>query len=299
MDDDHALLERLRAGDEDAFQALVERHDAALRRVARTFVRTSSAADEVVQETWLAVVRGLSAFEGRSSLRTWIFRILVNRARTRAVRDARSVPFSALESDDGPTVEPAAFGADGRWIERSAPARGDPETGLLSAELREHLLEAVDGLSPAQRAVITLRDLVGVPAEEVCELLELSDGNQRVLLHRARARVRAALAAADGGEPLMRSGDAAATRRSARLPRVRRARDRLPRRRAARRPSASASRRTSPSATAAPATSRTRAGSSARCTRSRSPRRPGDARGAPARLPRPARTQLTRYAGRP
>jgi len=193
VDDDHGLLERLRAGDEDAFQALVERHDPAVRRVARTFVRTSTAADEVVQETWLAVIRGLSAFEGRSSLRTWIFRILVNRARTRAVRDARSIPFSALESDDRPTVEPAAFAADGRWI--SAPPRldCDPESGLLSAELREHLLDAVDDLSPAQRAVITLRDLVGAPPAEVCELLGLTEVNQRVLLHRARARVRAAL----------------------------------------------------------------------------------------------------------
>ncbi len=193
MDDDRVLLERLRAGDEAAFRTLVDRHDRALRRLARTFVRTSSAADEVVQETWLAVVRGLDDFEGRSSLRTWIFRILVNRARTYAVRDARNVPFSALESDDGPTVEPAAFGADGRWS--SAPPRldGDPETGLLAAELREHLLQAVDTLPPAQRAVITLRDLVGVSPEEVCELLELTDGNQRVLLHRARARVRTAL----------------------------------------------------------------------------------------------------------
>ena len=193
MDDDRVLLERLRAGDEAAFRTLVDRHDRALRRVARTFVRTSSAADEVVQETWLAVVRGLDDFEGRSSLRTWIFSILVNRARTYAVRDARSVPFSALESDSGPTVEPAAFGADGRWS--SAPPRldGDPETGLLAAELREHLLQAVDTLPPAQRAVITLRDLVGVSPEEVCELLELTDGNQRVLLHRARARVRTAL----------------------------------------------------------------------------------------------------------
>jgi RNA polymerase sigma-70 factor, ECF subfamily len=193
VDDDHALLERLRAGDEDAFKALVERHDGALRRVARTFVRTPSAADDVVQETWLGVIHGLSAFEGRSSLRTWIFRILVNRARTRAVRDARSVPFSALEHDDTPSVEPAAFGADGRWT--SAPPRleCDPESSLLSAELREHLLRAVDELPPAQRAVITLRDLVGASSEEVCELLELSDGNQRVLLHRARTRVRTAL----------------------------------------------------------------------------------------------------------
>jgi RNA polymerase sigma-70 factor (ECF subfamily) len=193
MDDDDAFLERLRAGDEGAFRALVERHDGALRRLARTFVHTPSAADDVVQETWLGVIHGLSAFEGRSSLRTWIFRILVNRARTRAVRDARNVPFSGLEHDEGPAVEPAAFGADGRWT--SAPARleCDPETSLLSAELREHLLRAVDELSPAQRAVITLRDLVGVSGEEVCELLELSEVNQRVLLHRARSRVRAAL----------------------------------------------------------------------------------------------------------
>lgn len=168
-------------------------HDGALRRVARTFVRTDSAVDDIVQETWLGVVRGLAAFEGRSSLRTWIFRILINQARTRAVRDARSLPFSALVQDNAPAVEPAAFAADGRWT--SAPPRldGDPESGLLSAELRAHLLRAVDGLSPDQRAVITLRDLVGLPAAEVCDLLELSEGNQRVLLHRARSRVRAAL----------------------------------------------------------------------------------------------------------
>lgn len=193
MEDDHALLERLRAGDEQAFEILVDRYDTALRRVARSFVRTETSADEVVQETWLGVVSGLAAFEGRSSLRTWIFRILVNRARTRATRDARSLPFSALETDEGPAVEPAAFGADGRWV--SAPRRldTDPETGLLGAELRRQLRQAVEGLSPDQRAVITLRDLVGLSATEVCDLLELSDGNQRVLLHRARARVRTAL----------------------------------------------------------------------------------------------------------
>jgi RNA polymerase sigma-70 factor (ECF subfamily) len=193
VDDDQALLERLRAGDESAFEALVNRHDGALRRVARTYVRTDAAADDVVQETWLGVVRGLEAFEGRSSLRTWIFSILVNRARTRAVREARSLPFSSLEEDDRPAVEPSAFGTGGRWS--SAPPRldGDPETGLLSAELREHLLRAVDGLTGDQRAVITLRDLVGLSAAEVCDLLEIADGNQRVLLHRARARVREAL----------------------------------------------------------------------------------------------------------
>jgi RNA polymerase sigma-70 factor (ECF subfamily) len=193
VDDEHALLERLRAGDEAAFRELVARHDGALRRVARTFVRTPAAADDVVQETWLGVIRGLSEFQGRSSLRTWIFTILVNRARTRGARDARSIPFSALDHDDGPTVDPGAFAADGHWS--SAPSRldGDPESRLLSAELRRHLLRAVDELGPAQRAVITLRDLVGASAEEVCELLELSEGNQRVLLHRARSHVRSAL----------------------------------------------------------------------------------------------------------
>jgi RNA polymerase sigma-70 factor (ECF subfamily) len=193
LEDESALLERLRSGDEAAFDALVSAHDGSLRRVARTFVRTDAAADDVVQETWLGVVRGLQAFEGRSSLRTWIFSILVNTARTRATRDARSLPFSALEGDAGPAVDPAAFGADGRWS--SAPARltDDPETGLLSGELRTHLLGAVEQLGPDQRAVITLRDLVGLPAAEVCELLGVSDANQRVLLHRARSRVRTAL----------------------------------------------------------------------------------------------------------
>jgi RNA polymerase sigma-70 factor, ECF subfamily len=193
VEDEHDLLERLRAGDERAFEALVARHDAALRRVARTFVRSDAAADEVVQETWLGVIRGLATFEGRSSLRTWIFSILVNQARTRGAADARSVPFSALEDEDQPTVDPAAFGADGRW--RSAPPRldADPETGLLTGELRARLLDAVDALPPDQRAVITLRDLAGFPAAEVCELLDVTDGNQRVLLHRARTRVRAEL----------------------------------------------------------------------------------------------------------
>lgn len=190
--DDRDLLERLRAGDEAAFEALVERHDRALRRVARTFVRTDAAADDVVQETWLAVVRGLSGFEGRSSLRTWIFRILTNLARTRAVRDARSVPFSTLEAEEH-AVDPTAFGPDGRWSSSPPRLDADPETGLLSGELRQHLLSGVDALSPDQRAVITLRDLVGLSAKEVCELLDLTDGNQRVLLHRARARLRTAL----------------------------------------------------------------------------------------------------------
>ena len=193
MEGERALVERLRAGDERAFEALVARHDAALRRVARTFVRTPSAADDIVQETWLAVIRGLDGFEGRSSLKTWIFTILANRARTLAKRDARSVPFSAIEDEDQPAVDPAAFAADGRWT--SAPPRldHDPETRLLGAELRERLLEAVEALPPTQRAVITLRDLLGMPAGDVCDLLDLTEGNQRVLLHRARSRVRTTL----------------------------------------------------------------------------------------------------------
>jgi RNA polymerase sigma-70 factor, ECF subfamily len=193
VDDDKVVLERLRAGDERAFEALVAQNDRALRRVARSLVRTDAAADDVVQETWLAVVKGLEGFEGRSSLRTWIFRILVNRARSRGSADARSLPFSALETGDEATVDPTCFAADGAWTTAPARLEADPERGLLSAELRAELLRAVDELSPDQRAVITLRDLVGMPAEEVCELLELTDGNQRVLLHRARARVRVAL----------------------------------------------------------------------------------------------------------
>jgi RNA polymerase sigma-70 factor (ECF subfamily) len=194
VDDDQALLDGLRSGDERAFETLVARYDGGLRRVARTFVRVPSAVDDVVQETWLGVLRGLHRFEGRSSLRTWIFSILVNQARTRAKRDARSLPFSSLETDEGPSLDPAAFGGDGRWA--SAPPRldGDPETGLLSGELRAQLLRAVEELSDEQRAVITLRDLVGCTAPEVCALLDISDGNQRVLLHRARTRVRNALA---------------------------------------------------------------------------------------------------------
>jgi RNA polymerase sigma-70 factor (ECF subfamily) len=193
VNDEQSLLERLRAGDEAAFESLVARHDRPLRRVARTFVRTQTAADEVVQETWLAVIKGIERFEGRSSLRTWLFAILVNRARSRATRDARSVPFSALEGDDRRAVDPSAFGADGRW--RSAPARldTDPETHVLSSELRGQLMHAVEQLAPAQRAVITLRDFVGLEPEDVCSLLEITEANQRVLLHRARARVRSAL----------------------------------------------------------------------------------------------------------
>src|SRR6202012_471957 len=128
------------------FDALFARYDGPLRRVARSFVQTPTAVEEVVQETWLGLVNGLGGFEGRSSLQTWLFQILVNRARSRAVRDARQIDFSSLQTDDAPAVEPNAFGNDGRW--RSAPSRleFDPETRLLSAELRSQLITAIDGL---------------------------------------------------------------------------------------------------------------------------------------------------------
>jgi RNA polymerase sigma-70 factor, ECF subfamily len=190
VEDDGVLLERMRAGDGRAFESLVTAHDGSLRRVARSFVQTAAAADEVVQETWLGVVRGLAGFEGRSSLRTWIFRILANTARTRAAQDARTLPFSSLEGDDRPAVEPSLFGSDGGWVAAPARLEGDPEGALLASELRERLMAVIDELPHAQRAVITLRDVVGMPADEVCEVLDIEDGNQRVLLHRARTQVR-------------------------------------------------------------------------------------------------------------
>jgi RNA polymerase sigma-70 factor (ECF subfamily) len=183
--DDHAFVERLRAGDEAAFADVVDRYDRQLRRLARTFVRTDALADDVVGETWLAVIKGLDRFEERSSLKTWIFRILVNRARTRAVREARQVPFSSLE-DAGPAVDPSAFNPDGTW--RSPPAR--PDTELLASELRGRLAEIVDQLPEQQRTVILLRDVAGMDGPEVADALGISEGNQRVILHRARTRVR-------------------------------------------------------------------------------------------------------------
>jgi RNA polymerase sigma-70 factor (ECF subfamily) len=195
--DDHALVERLRAGDEAAFASLVDCYDGRLRRLARTFVRTDALAEDVVQETWLAVLRGIDRFEERSTLKTWIFRILVNRARTRAVREARQVPFSSLATDEdreGPAVDPSAFAADGTWA--SPPARLDvePETQLLAGELRGRLADAVETLPEQQRTVILLRDFAGLDGPEVAEALGISEGNQRVILHRARTRVRDALA---------------------------------------------------------------------------------------------------------
>jgi RNA polymerase sigma-70 factor (ECF subfamily) len=190
---DSATVAALRRGDGAAFAALVKLHQPSFLRIARVWVRDASAAGEVVQAAWLAALESIDRFEGRSSLRTWIFTILANRARTRAVREARNLPFSAIGEQDSPTVDPAAFGRDGMW--RSAPPRldCDPETNLLTGELRSHILGAVDELPDHMRAVITLRDIVGMSPQEVSDILEISDGNQRVILHRARAKLRTAL----------------------------------------------------------------------------------------------------------
>jgi RNA polymerase sigma-70 factor (ECF subfamily) len=192
---DHELVERLRAGDEAAFAELVDRYDGPLRRLALSFVKTPATAEDVVQETWEGVIKGIDRFEERSSLKTWIFRILVNRARTRGVKDSRVLPFSSLGDEDvGPAEAPSSFDECGMWRSRPAELATDPDHQLLAGELRAQLAAAVEELPDRQRAVLTLRDIVGLPADEVASLLEISDGNQRLLLHRARTRVRAALA---------------------------------------------------------------------------------------------------------
>jgi RNA polymerase sigma-70 factor, ECF subfamily len=193
------LLARLRAGDERAFEALVERHYPTMLAVARHYVSSRAVAEEVVQEAWLGVLNGIDRFEGRSSLRTWILRILVNTAKTRGVRESRSVPFSSLAPEgDEPAVEPERFrGPDdpfpGHW--RAYPGNWHrlPDEALTDRETLGVVLSAIHRLPPPQRIVITMRDIQGCDAEEVCEALEVSGGNQRVLLHRARSKVRTAL----------------------------------------------------------------------------------------------------------
>jgi RNA polymerase sigma-70 factor (ECF subfamily) len=199
--DDLELLARLRRGDEAAFTQLVERLHGPMLRVAMIHVGNRAVAEEVAQDAWVGVLAQLDRFEGRSSLRTWVLRIVANRARTRAVRERRTLPFSSLDgaAEPGrPAVEPERFLPAGhRWAGHwASPPRswGDvPEERLLSAETRAEVGRAVELLPPAQRAVITLRDVEGMTAAETCELLELTEANQRVLLHRARSRVRRAL----------------------------------------------------------------------------------------------------------
>jgi RNA polymerase sigma-70 factor (ECF subfamily) len=204
-DDDDELLGRLRAGDEDAFMEIVMRYSPLMRRIALGYVRSPAVADEVVQEAWLGVLTGLGRFEGRASLKTWILRIVINQARTRAAREARSLPFSALareEEDDGPAVDPSRFGPDGGWKSLPDDWRTLPEERLLAAETLAVVHKAADALPPRQREVFLLRDVEGWEPAEVAAALELSAGNERVLLHRARAKVRAALERELGeGEP--------------------------------------------------------------------------------------------------
>ncbi|HEY7267573.1 MAG TPA: RNA polymerase sigma factor, partial [Solirubrobacterales bacterium] len=199
MTEDHELVQRLRGGDESAFVELIDRYGMTMLRVAQMYVRDRATAEEVVQETWLAVLNGIDRFEERSSLKTWLFRILTNRAKTRGQRDGRIVPFSSLAGarpeDDEPSVDPDRFlGPDsphpGAW---AAPPVGWPEDRLLERETLGVIEMAIDELPEAQRDVILLRDVDGWEPMEVSEVLGITDGNQRVLLHRARSKVRAAL----------------------------------------------------------------------------------------------------------
>ena len=194
--EDARMVAALRAGDERAFALLVESLGPSLKRLARTLV-PAAFVDEVVQDAWLGVINGIDRFEGRSSLKTWVFRIVANRAKTRAIREARTVPFSSFAPDDeGPSVDPSRFLPDGRYAHHWATppqSWNAPEDRLLAAETLDVVKEAIAALPPAQRAVIALRDVDGWTSAEVCEALDLSEGNQRVLLHRARTRVRAAL----------------------------------------------------------------------------------------------------------
>ena len=198
--EDLSLLERLRAGDETAFMELVDQLQPAMLRVARMYVSTTAVAEEVVQDAWVGVLRGLPGFEGRSSLRTWIFRILTNIAKTRGQREGRSLPFASLAGDDldAPAVEASRFdppegSSRGRWSTLPDDWTGIPEDRLLGHETLDVIGRAIASLPPMQAEVIRLRDALGWTSEEVRNALDLTETNQRVLLHRARAKVRGAL----------------------------------------------------------------------------------------------------------
>lgn len=198
-DSDAGLVDALRAGDEAAFRSLIQRHQATMVRVARSFVKSHAVAEEVAQETWVAVLSGLERFEERSTVRTWIFRILVKRAISRAQKEGRSVPLSVVGGDDpsvDPVIDPSRF-SRGKWASPDvAPKKWNedtPEKLALSAEAREVIERSVEDLPLNQRAVITMRDIEGWESKDVCNVLEISETNQRVLLHRARGKVRAAL----------------------------------------------------------------------------------------------------------
>lgn len=199
--DDARLLAALRAGDETAFAELVKKYQSAMVRLAMVYTGDRRVAEEVTQEAWLGVLRSLERFEGRSSLKTWIFTILTNRAKTRSQREGRSITFSDLADDDEPTVSPERFNPSdapqwaNHWSNEGEPASWDaiPEERLLAKETRAYIQQAIDRLPTNQREVITLRDIEGWTSGEVCNVLGLSETNQRVLLHRARSKVRRAL----------------------------------------------------------------------------------------------------------
>ncbi len=202
------LLRRLRGGDEDAFTGLVSGLSPALLRLAMSHVSSRAVAEEVVQDTWLAVISGVDGFEGRSTLHTWIFRILLNRARSTGAREHRTLPFSSAWRDErAPAVPPERFhsrnarGLAGSWAAPPVPWDELPEDSLLGSEVCRCIERAVAELPTQQREVVTARDLLGMDSDEVCALLELSRGNQRVLLHRGRSRVRSVLERHFGGRP--------------------------------------------------------------------------------------------------
>ncbi|MCX2934814.1 sigma-70 family RNA polymerase sigma factor [Mycobacterium sp. CVI_P3] len=199
-DDESQLVAALRAGDESAFAGLVDRYTPALLRVARGYVRTNESAEEVVQETWIALVKGIDKFEGRSSLRTWLFTVMINIAKTRGIRDQRIAEVEVAAFGGG-TVDPGRFrpASDpdwpGHWKDQRAPAPfpDTPEGSVLGSEFLALARRELDKLPDRQRTVVALRDMLGFDSAEVCELLDLSVANQRVLLHRGRAAIRQAL----------------------------------------------------------------------------------------------------------
>jgi RNA polymerase sigma-70 factor, ECF subfamily len=197
MESDTELLRRLRAGDERAFVTLVERYNGSMLRLAASFVPSRAVAEEVVQETWLAMLRGLAAFEGRSSLKTWLFTILVNRARSTGVRESRTVPVA----DAGPVVDASRFGPDGAWVLPPEHWIEEAESRVDAVKLNELLRSALGGLPSRQRDVVVLRDVEGLTSAEVCGVLSISEANQRVLLHRGRGKLRQVLEAELGGGP--------------------------------------------------------------------------------------------------
>jgi len=200
--DEAQLVAALRSGDESAFERLIDQYQGSLLRLALIYVPSSAVAEEVVQETWVGVLQGLNRFEGRSSLKTWIIRILTNRAKTRGQRENRSTPFSELGGTDDEAEEPAVDAerffppghtSAGWWVSYPRAWEDQPEERLLTQETQSVIRRAIEALPTTQREVITLRDIEGWSSEEVCNILEISETNQRVLLHRARSKARRAL----------------------------------------------------------------------------------------------------------